>query len=222
MYPLASKFRMVKSMIDFIDFPRKKFSALETDYFGLKLSLIHFSDKVWFASGEIFRRDTGEVLKRTFTARGLTESEAAGKLYTLLGSALQKLKVPADWGAPDPVRMLINLHVRYRCRLSNITEIAEQKMNDGHFVKDSLYAFFRDVHRECLEHAVLVCAQISSMKEDGLLRLVAPEDEKSYEDFSEKNEERLLAMQSLFDYIACPSEVVVQAHCKHLEKMASE
>ncbi|MET1080942.1 MAG: hypothetical protein ABWY06_23255 [Pseudomonas sp.] len=207
-------------MIDFEKVHDERFEQLETDFFRSEVTVCCLAEGSWFANGKIFRKDTGESLRKRCVARGVTRDEVLEKLHLLVEEVLSEIGVPADWGCQDPVRFLINMEVRYRRRSTNfLGEVNASFKKDG-FSSDVFFRIFRDSHRDCFEHTKTVCSLLAKLEEQDLIRLVELEDPAEYDEVSERDEARILAMDSLFDYISSPVEAVIDAHIRHRNKMS--
>lgn len=185
--------------------------SLQNQYYALHVSYFELTLNSYFAICIIKRNDSGEFLNETLHAKANSKQDALNDLYDLVKVKINELEKPIDWNNVDPVRILINSHIRFLKELNAKWDCLDLKDSDTNIVTSEIVDIVS-------KYTISVCHNLIDFNEGDLVRLVNCDDPAFY---TVENAKKIDAMTDLFTYVKNPSNAVLLAHESHIEKIES-
>ncbi len=183
--------------------------ALENSYYRLTAEVIELTATSIYAHCEIQRRDSMEFLRYGVSAKGNNRNLVIAELSKLVEAKLQEIGKPSDWNNPNPVRLLIGTHIKYKKdlhKLWNKLELSKKETEaDFNLVVTSLINLVTT-------HAIFSCYQLASFTNDQLEETLFNSDSSFY---TLENAAYIDAMTDMFFYVNQPSKKLNKLHNKH-------
>ncbi len=190
--------------------------ALETlEFYDVDRSPVaHAGKGLWIARAKIYRKDTKELVK-TIVAQDLKgEDSARDSLNEKVDAELRELGKPADWGSPDPIRLIVG---QYLSMNEEISKIYNQAFHD--LSEDNVGQALRQLESYVETETVLLMKRIAELSEDEQLRLVTEHADDYLNLAGSGKADVMSAKAALYEYIIDPSPKVQAAHQKHLKML---
>lgn len=196
----------------------KRFDDLENAFYRIKVVVLGEYPEFTYTKATIVRKDTGESRRKTYGAKGPTRANSLEKLFGIVSGEIDALAPPKDWGKPDPVRLLINMHLEYKREIFGLLD----QLNDEAAAKSELFASLMQsvsaIPGKVMTHTIGVARILEGFDESQRLRVVEASPVRYLSD-AIKDAEYLDAITDLFYYIVSPSSSVISAHDRHLKKL---
>jgi hypothetical protein len=189
----------------------EQIKSLQNQYYKLHVSYFELTSNSCFAICKIERNDSCEFLNETLRSKANNRQEALSDLYNLVKAKINELEKPHDWNNLDPVRMLVNSHLRFIKELDSKWDCLDLNDADTNIVTSEIVDIVS-------KYTISVCHNLIDFNEGDLVRLVNCDDPAFY---TAENAKQIDAMTDLFAYVKSPSDAVLLAHESHIAKMES-
>lgn len=197
-----------------------RFKSLNNEYYKIEVSINQIGKDAWRASGRITRRDTGEVCTLGGNrADGKSREEALDKLYGQFARNVEKLGIPYDWNKPDRARLLVNDYIKYKRKLIGKLIQLEDQLKDNTLTEEMLKEYHHALVDYVTSNVCYFSNKVFEFEEKELLRIVECKEDV-YQNGGRHLDE-IYAKEELFGLIKNPSDLVVEAHKRHHDKMFS-